>query len=41
MWYRDLEEHEHDGVSTSKERTVIDCAKDLPFDRALAVADSA
>lgn len=39
--YRDLEDHEHDGMATSKARTVIDCAKDLPFDRALAVADSA
>jgi very-short-patch-repair endonuclease len=41
VWYRDLAGHEHDGLATSKERTVIDCAKDLPFDRALAVADSA
>ncbi|HSV41702.1 MAG TPA: DUF559 domain-containing protein [Nocardioidaceae bacterium] len=41
VWYRDLADHEHDGLATSKERTVIDCAKDLPFDRALAVADSA
>jgi very-short-patch-repair endonuclease len=39
--YRNLEEHEHDGLATCKARTVIDCAKDLPFDRALAVADSA
>ncbi|MFT4010403.1 MAG: DUF559 domain-containing protein [Nocardioidaceae bacterium] len=39
--YRNLEEHEHDGLATRKARTVIDCAKDLPFDRALAVADSA
>ncbi|HET7688759.1 MAG TPA: hypothetical protein VFK41_00135 [Nocardioidaceae bacterium] len=39
--YRSLEDHEHDGMATSKARTVIDCAKDLPFDRALAVADSA
>lgn len=30
-----------DGVATAKLRTVIDCAKDLPFDEALAVADSA
>jgi len=41
VWFRSLEEHEHDGLVTSKERTVIDCARDLPFDRALAVADSA
>jgi very-short-patch-repair endonuclease len=39
--FRDLQSHEHDGLATSKARTVIDCAKDLPFDRALAVADSA
>lgn len=30
-----------EGAATSKLRTVIDCAKDLPFDEALAVADSA
>jgi len=41
VWYRQLADHEHDGLATSKERTVIDCARDLPFDRALAVADSA
>lgn len=30
-----------DGWATSKVRTVLDCAADLPFDEALAVADSA
>lgn len=30
-----------DGWATSKVRTVIDCAHELPFDEALAVADSA
>ncbi|MFT4009282.1 MAG: DUF559 domain-containing protein [Nocardioidaceae bacterium] len=39
--YRDLDEHEHGGLVTGKARTVIDCARDLPFDRALSVADSA
>lgn len=30
-----------DGPATSRLRTVVDCARDLPFDEALAVADSA
>lgn len=30
-----------DGIVTSRERTVIDCIRTLPFDEALAVADSA
>lgn len=30
-----------DGHATSKLRTVVDCARDLPFDEGLAVADSA
>lgn len=30
-----------DGWATSRERTVLDCAAELPFDEALAVADSA
>ncbi len=30
-----------DGWATSKVRTVLDCATELPFDEALAVADSA
>lgn len=30
-----------DGIVTSRERTVIDCIRSLPFDEALAVADSA
>ena len=39
--YRDLAHHEHrDGVTTPV-RTVLDCAMRLPFDEALAVADSA
>lgn len=39
--HRDLESHEIDGWLTSPHRTVIDCARDLPFAAALAVADSA
>ena len=39
--WRDLEPHERDGFVTSQHRTVIDCARDLPITRALAVADSA
>lgn len=31
----------HDGVATDRVRTVIDCARLLPFDEALSVADSA
>ena len=30
-----------EGWATSKVRTVLDCAAELPFDEALAVADSA
>ena len=41
IWYRDCsEELVIDGV-TEPVRTVIDCARDLPFDEALCVADSA
>jgi hypothetical protein len=32
---------DRDGWATSRLRTVLDCATDLPFDEALAVADSA
>ena len=32
---------EHDGIATDRVRTVIDCGRLLPFDEALAVADSA
>jgi hypothetical protein len=39
--WRDLEPDEVHGLVTSHYRTVIDCAKDLPFTEALAVADSA
>lgn len=39
--HRDLEPHEVHGWTTSPHRTVIDCARDLPFADALAVADSA
>ena len=39
--WRDLEPHERHGHVTSEHRTVIDCARDLPFREALAVADSA
>jgi very-short-patch-repair endonuclease len=37
----DLRRDEVDGWATSKVRTVLDCAEELPFDEALAVADSA
>lgn len=41
LTYADLADHEvTDGV-TSPVRTVVDCARKLPFDEALAVADSA
>lgn len=41
IWYRDCpRESIVDGV-TDPLRTVIDCARDLPFDEALCVADSA
>lgn len=36
-----LDPGDHDGMATSRVRTVIDCARFLPFDEALAVADSA
>ena len=39
--WRDLAPHERDGLVTEPHRTVIDCAKDLPFAEAVAVADSA
>jgi len=38
---RMLRPEDVDGPATSKLRTVVDCARDLPFDEALAVADSA
>lgn len=37
----DLEADDIDGVVTSKDRTLLDCLRALPFDDALAVADSA
>jgi hypothetical protein len=41
IFLRDLPQGDRDGWATSKLRTVIDCARDLPFDVALCVADSA
>ncbi len=41
LFQRDVPMHERAGWATSKLRTVIDCARDLPFDVALCVADSA
>lgn len=38
---RMLRPEDVDGQATSKLRTVVDCARDLPFDDGLAVADSA
>lgn len=37
----DLAPHECDGLVTSQARTLLDCARSLPFAEALAVADSA
>ncbi len=39
--WRALTPYESRGGVTTPLRTVLDCARDLPFDRALAVADSA
>lgn len=39
--WRDLAPHEREGNVTSPCRTVLDCAADLPFREALAIADSA
>jgi very-short-patch-repair endonuclease len=42
LHWSDLDEGEvREGVVTSRERTLVDCARTLPFDEALAVADSA
>lgn len=40
-WYRDLAPDQVVGGVTEPVRTVLDCARDLPFDTALCVADSA
>ena len=39
--WTDLTAHETEGLVTSRLRTVLDCARSLPFDEALAVVDSA
>jgi hypothetical protein len=39
--YAVLPPSDRDGWATSRLRTVLDCAAELPFDEALAVADSA
>jgi len=41
LTYADLADHEVQGGVTGPARTVVDCARKLPFDEALAVADSA
>lgn len=41
LTYADLAGHEVEDGVTSPVRTVVDCARKLPFDEALAVADSA
>lgn len=41
LMYVDLLDAEVDGLATHPLRTVLDCASRLPFDEALAVADSA
>ncbi|WP_372735619.1 hypothetical protein [Nocardioides sp.] len=37
----DLTEDDIDGIATTKDRTLLDCLRSLPFDEALAIADSA
>ena len=39
--WADLRPDEVDGIATTRERTLVDCMRFLPFDEALAVADSA
>jgi hypothetical protein len=41
VWYVDLSSADVLGIATSYIRTVMDCAARLPFDEALAIADSA
>jgi hypothetical protein len=41
MTYEVLPPADRDGWATSRLRTVLDCAAELPFDEALSVADSA
>jgi very-short-patch-repair endonuclease len=41
VWFTDLRPEEVHGGVTTPGRTVMDCARTLPFDEALAVADSA
>lgn len=41
LWYRDVPATELVEGVTEPVRTVLDCARDLPFDEALCVADSA
>ncbi|MGN6576347.1 MAG: DUF559 domain-containing protein [Nocardioides sp.] len=39
--WAELRPDEVDGIATSRERTLVDCMRFLPYDEALAVADSA
>jgi hypothetical protein len=41
LFVREILPADRDGWATSKLRTVLDCARDLPFDMGLCVADSA
>ena len=41
LFRRDIPASDRDGWATTALRTVLDCARDLPFDVALCVADSA
>ncbi len=41
LHWADLDESERRGLVTSPERTVVDCARTLPFAEALAITDSA
>ncbi|MGH3587829.1 MAG: hypothetical protein ACRDQ0_16055, partial [Pseudonocardia sp.] len=41
LWYVDLSPDDLQGLATAPGRTVMDCASRMPFDEALAIADSA
>jgi very-short-patch-repair endonuclease len=41
LHWADLKPDDVTGIVTSKERTLVDCMRSLPFDEALAIADSA
>ena len=41
LHWADLKGKDVDGVATGEDRTLVDCLRNLPFDEALAIADSA